>query len=140
MRGERARRMDAAALLEQLPDAVVASDRDGVIRVWNAAAARLFGYTASEAIGQSLDLIIPERLREAHWRGYDAAIAAGATKYSGKPLTTRALPKDGGKLYVAMRFGVLHDADGRAWGAVAVARETGRPTEPDARIAPVGHD
>ena len=119
--------MDPAAMLEQLPDAVVASDRDGVIRTWNAAAAKRFGYAADEAIGQSLDLIIPERLREAHWKGYHAALATGATKYSGKPLTTRALPKSGERLYVSMQFGVLHDADGGAWGAVAVARETDRP-------------
>lgn len=118
--------MDTAALLEQLPDAVIACDRDGVIRVWNAAAARLFGHGASEAIGRSLDIIIPERLREAHWRGFDAAIAAGATKHTGRPLTTRAVAKSGEKLYVAMRFGVLHDAQGRACGAVAVAREAER--------------
>lgn len=116
--------MDPGAILEQLPDAVVASDREGVIRVWNAAAAKLFGYGPDEAIGQSLDLIIPERLRAAHWKGYHAALAAGATKYTGKPLTTRALPRSGERLYVAMQFGVLHDAEGRASGAVAVARET----------------
>ncbi len=119
--------MDPEAMLEQLPDAVVASDREGIIRVWNAAAAKLFGYAADEAIGQSLDLIIPERLREAHWKGYHGALAAGATKHSGKPLTTRAVPKSGERLYVAMQFGVLHDAEGRPWGAVAVAREAERP-------------
>ncbi|ODS98533.1 MAG: histidine kinase [Lautropia sp. SCN 69-89] len=119
--------MDPEAMLEQLPDAVVASDREGIIRVWNAAAAKLFGYAADEAIGQSLDLIIPERLREAHWKGYYAALAAGATRHSGKPLATRAVPKSGERLYVAMQFGVLHDAAGRPWGAVAVARETERP-------------
>ncbi|MBW7924640.1 MAG: PAS domain S-box protein [Burkholderiaceae bacterium] len=119
--------MDTAALLEQLPDAVIACDRRGLIRVWNAAAARLFGPAASEAIGQSLDIIIPERLREAHWRGFEAAMAAGATKHSGRPLTTRAVSKSGEKLYVSMSFGMLHDADGQVCGAVAVAREAERP-------------
>jgi len=120
--------MNPSDLLEQLPDAVVASDRDGIIRVWNAAATKLFGHTADEAIGQSLDLIIPERLREAHWKGYDAALAAGATRHSGKPLTTRAVPKSGERLYVSMQFGVLHDEQGRSWGAVAVARATEPPS------------
>lgn len=123
--------MNAAALLEQLPDAVIASDREGVIRYWNAAAVTLFGFAADEAIGQSLDIIIPEHLRAPHWKGYHAALAAGKTKYSGKPLTTRALSRDGGKLYVAMLFGVLHDPDGSAWGAVAVARRTERPERPE---------
>lgn len=62
-------RSDAAELVEQAPDALIFADRDGVIRVWNRAAERTFGHRATEAIGQTLDIIIPESLREAHWRG-----------------------------------------------------------------------
>lgn len=119
--------MQAASLVEHLPGAVVAADRAGVIRVWNAAASRLFGYAPDEAIGQTLDLIIPERFREAHWKGYDAALEAGTTKYAGRSMTTRAMPKNGEKLYVAMRFEIVRDAEGRVLGAVALASETQRP-------------
>ena len=115
--------MQPAAVLEHLPDAVVASDREGIIRVWNEEASRLFGYAPAEAIGQSLDLIIPEHLRAAHWKGYDAALEAGTTKNRGKPMRTRATPKSGEKLYVSMRFAVVRDDEGRVIGAVALARE-----------------
>ncbi|RIK96565.1 MAG: hypothetical protein DCC72_04695 [Burkholderiales bacterium] len=118
--------MEAASLLEQLPDAVVAADRAGVIRVWNAAAARLFGYAPDEAIGQTLDLIIPERFRDAHWKGYDAALEVGETKYSGRVMTTRATPKNGEKLYVGMCFAIVREPGGGVWGAVATARRVER--------------
>lgn len=120
-------RMDPGALLQQLPDAVIASDRDGVIRVWNAAAEAIFGHRAQDAIGQSLDLIIPERLRPAHWKAYDEALEAGRTKHGRKVLTTRAVHASGSKLYVAMSFAVVVDERGQAVGAVAVARETQAP-------------
>ncbi|MCO5100452.1 MAG: PAS domain-containing protein [Burkholderiaceae bacterium] len=119
--------MEPASLLEQLPDAVVAADRAGVIRVWNAAASQLFGYAPAEAIGQTLDLIIPERLRDAHWKGYHAALAAGQTKYAGRVMTTRATPKNGEKLYVGMCFAIVRDPSGQACGAVASARRVERP-------------
>lgn len=115
--------MQPAALLEQLPDAVVAADRDGFICAWNKAASRLFGHAANEAIGQSLDLIIPERFRDAHWKGYHAALAAGTTKYDGRVMKTRATPKSGEKLYVSMRFAIVRDEEGSVIGAVALARE-----------------
>ena len=81
--------MDAqleSQLLEQSPDATIYAGTDGVIVFWNAAAERVFGQTAAEAIGQSLDIIIPEQYREAHWTGYDRALAAekiGGTKCNG---------------------------------------------------------
>lgn len=121
--------MDHGALLEQLPDAVIAADRAGVIRVWNAAAESLFGHRAKEAIGQSLDIVIPERLRPAHWKAYDEALEAGRTKHGHKVLTTRAVHASGEKLYVAMSFAVVLGPDGDAVGAVAVARMT-QPPQP----------
>ena len=78
-------------VVEQLPDALIFADRDGVIRLWNARAQALFGYSAAEALGQSLDLIIPERFRAAHWRGYREAIAAGRTRLSGDAMLTRGV-------------------------------------------------
>ncbi len=111
------------AIVEQLPVSIIVADRDGVIRVWNRASEALFGYGAAEAIGQSLDLIIPEHLRKAHWDGYDRSLASGTTKYAGQVMTTRAVHKDGRKLYVDFSFGMLKDADGNVTAAMAVGRD-----------------
>src|SRR5262245_28451983 len=104
-------------ILEQLPDALIYADRSGTIRVWSEGATRAFGYSASEALGQSLDIIIPERFRKAHWDGFHTAMEAGATKSSGKAMTTRAEHKDGSKVYVEIAFGVVRDGTGAAVGA-----------------------
>lgn len=66
-------------IVEDIAEAVIFADPSGTIRAWNEGAAEAFGFTAEEAVGQNLDLIIPEKLREAHWRGFNAAIARGAT-------------------------------------------------------------
>jgi PAS domain S-box-containing protein len=110
-------------LVEQAPDAIVFADREGTIRVWNESAAALFGYAPEEAIGRSLDLIIPEHLRRAHWEGFHQAIARGHTKLGRQALKTRAIPKNGQKLYVSLAFAVVKDREGNAVGAMATARE-----------------
>lgn len=110
-------------ILEQTADAVIYSNRDGVIERWNTAATAMFGYGADEALGQSLDLIIPERLRAAHWRGFEAAMASGKTRLHGRPTLTRAEHKAGYKLYVEMSFAIVVDATGTALGSVAIARD-----------------
>ena len=89
---------------------------------WNRAAAALLGFSAEEALGQNLDLVIPEHLRAAHWRGFDAAMARGATRLDGRPTVTRAVHKSGRKLYVEMTFALVMVA-GAPRGAVAVARD-----------------
>ncbi|MEB2285241.1 MAG: hypothetical protein B6D46_07455 [Polyangiaceae bacterium UTPRO1] len=113
----------AERMVEQAGDTIIFADRDGIIRRWNAAAAALFGFSAAEALGQSLDLIIPEHLRQAHWRGFHRAIAAGRTRLGGKPTRTRGLHRSGSKLYVEMSFALVLDDDGRPLGSVAVARD-----------------
>lgn len=110
-------------LLEQTTDAVIYSARDGTIERWNAAAASLFGFPPAEAIGASLDIIIPEHLRAAHWKGFDAAMSSGTTRLSGRPTVTRAVRKDGTKLYVEMTFAVVKDPEGAVVGSVAMARD-----------------
>jgi PAS domain S-box-containing protein len=110
-------------ILEQIADAVVCADATGKIVLWNAAAAALFGYSAAEALGQNLDLIIPEHLRPSHWRGFEAAMASGVTKLQGRPTLTRATHQSGRKLYVEMTFALVREAGGAARGAVAVARD-----------------
>jgi PAS domain S-box-containing protein len=109
-------------VVDQAPDALIFADREGVIRIWNERAQTLFGYAADEAVGKSLDLIIPEHLRAAHWEGYRRAIAAGHTRLSGKPMRTRATRKDGGKVYVELAFGVISDPSLGVLGAVATGR------------------
>jgi PAS domain S-box-containing protein len=111
------------ALLKQMPDAVVFADRGGVIRFWNHGAEAVFGFAAGDVLGQSLDVIVPERLRAAHWEAYRRAIDSGRTRHANPVRTTRALHKDGRKLYVDLSFGVIADAGGTAIGAVAVGRD-----------------
>ena len=112
-----------AALLEQSPHAVIFAGKDGVIQVWNAAAERVFGHKAADAVGQSLDIIIPEQFRNAHWTGYDRALEAGETKYRGQALTTRSIRADGETFYVDLGFEIVKDAAGTVIGAMATARD-----------------
>lgn len=111
------------AILEQMADALIYSGTDGTIQRWNRAAESLFGFSADEAIGQSLDLIIPEHLRAAHWRGFDAAIKSGVMRLNGRPTLTRGLHKSGKKLYVEMSFALVVDDAHAAQGSVAIARD-----------------
>ncbi|MGA7071860.1 PAS domain-containing protein [Bradyrhizobium sp.] len=114
----------AERIIDQIADAVVVADRSGVIVRWNDASAVLFGFTAEEALGQSLDLIIPEHLRASHWRGFESAMTKGAMKLQGRPTLTRALHKGGRKLYVEMTFAIVKgEAEGEMLGSVAVARD-----------------
>jgi PAS domain S-box-containing protein len=109
----------AVRLLEESPDATIFADLDGVIRAWNPGAERIFGWSASDVIGQSLDIIIPESLRERHWAGYDRALAAGETKYRGQALPTKSMRHDGTQIYVELSFGIVHGRDGVVIGAMA---------------------
>ena len=114
----------SAHILEGIADGVIYADRDGIIRVWNTGAAEVFGFTAQEALGRDLNIIVPEQLREAHWNGFDAAIARGATVGGRKARLTRGLHKDPSrKVYVEMTFAVVLGDDGTATGAVAIARD-----------------
>jgi PAS domain S-box-containing protein len=113
----------ADRILDQIADAVVYADRSGAIIRWNRASAALFGYSADEALGQSLDLIIPEHLRAAHWGGFETAMTKGVMKLQGRPTLTRALHKSGRKLYVEMTFAIVKGPEGEVLGSVAMARD-----------------
>jgi PAS domain S-box-containing protein len=110
------------AVVEQAPDAIIFADREGAIRIWNRGAEAIFGYAATEILGKNLDVIIPERLRAAHWKGFDNALTSGKTKYAGQAMTTRATHKDGSKVYVDMSFGLVRDQADAIVGALAIAR------------------
>ena len=110
-------------ILDQAPDGVIFADPDGIIRLWNQAAQTIFGYAATEALGKSLDIIIPERFRGAHWNGFYKAMETGHTLHSGRVFRTRSTHKDGSKLYVELTFGMVKDKVGTIQGSIAIARD-----------------
>ena len=97
----------AERILDQVADAVIYANHSGTIIRWNHASTALFGYSAKEVLGESVEVIIPEHLRAAHWTGFDAAMAKGTTKLEGRPTLTRALHKSGRRLYVEMTFAIV---------------------------------
>ena len=112
------------AILAANSDAVVASDREGLIRFWSPGAERIFGHGAAEALGQSLDLIIPERLRARHWEGYRHVMAGGRSRYGdGDLLAVPALRKDGSQLSVEFTITPIPSDAGGVIGLVAVIRD-----------------
>ncbi len=115
-------RLLAERIIDQLADAVIYANRSGEIVRWNHASADIFGFTAEEALGERLDLIIPEHLRAPHWRGFNAAMTNGVMRLRGRPTLTRALHKSGRKLYVEMTFAIVKDNEGEVLGSVAMAR------------------
>ena len=118
------------AVIAAVGDAIVASGPDGAITLWNPAAEYIFGFTAAEAIGQSLDIIIPERLRKRHWDGYDKTMETGVTRYGHDVLRVPAINKKGEPLSIAFTVGMLHAADGKVSAIVASMRdETARFNE-----------
>ena len=128
--GAPAQAFDVLGLVEAIGDAVVVSDPSGAIVVWNAATTRIFGHTAAEAMGQSLDLITPERQRRRHWDGYFETMRTGITKYGADVLRVPAIHKDGHALSIAFTVGLLHRPDGAVTGIAAIIRdETRRWTE-----------
>jgi PAS domain S-box-containing protein len=98
---------ELGGLVRELADAVVIADADGTIVFWNGAAERVFGWSGDEAMGQSLDLIIPERQRDRHWTGYQRTMATGETKYGDQLLEVPALRRDGRPLSIAFTVTLL---------------------------------
>ena len=113
-----------AQLVRDLADAVVIADAAGTIVFWNGGATALFGWSADEAVGQSMDLIIPERLRERHWEGYRRVMETGHTEYGGRLLEVPALHRDGRPLSVAFTVSLLvRPGETRPDGIAAVLRD-----------------
>lgn len=113
-----------AALLKDLPDAVIYADREGLVRYWNAGAERIFGFDEAEALGQSLDIIIPERLRERHWQGYQHMMETGQSAHGPEEiLSVPAVTKDGEKRSIQFTLAPVLDAAGKVEGIAAVLRD-----------------
>lgn len=114
----------ATRLIEAAADAIVYADAAGAIRFWNAGAARIFGHTAGDALGASLDLIIPERLRPRHWQGYDQVMRGRESRYGeGDLLAVPALHKDGRQISVEFTILPFRDAAGELIGIAAMLRD-----------------
>jgi len=110
-------------IVEGTQEAIVFADRDGIIRLWNVGAEAMFGYSAAEAIGQSLDLIIPERQRGRHWEGYHKVMATGVTRYGKELLAVPAVQKDGTRISLEFTIVLLRDEAGQLLGTAALIRD-----------------
>ena len=114
----------ARALLDSAADGIIAADRDGVITLWNPGAERIFGHSADEAVGQSLDLIIPERQRPAHWQGFSEVMRTGQSRYgTGELLSVPSFRRDNERISIEFTIVPLQDAEGRMSGMVAILRD-----------------
>jgi len=110
-------------IVEKARDGVIYSDREGVIRLWNSGAERIFGYSTGEALGQSLDLIIPEPLRTRHWEGYGKVMETGKSRYESDLLAVPALRKDGSRISIEFTVVPILDRSGQMDGIAAVIRD-----------------
>ncbi len=110
-------------IVQHAQDAIVFADRDGMIRLWNAGAEAMFGYRTEEAVGQTLDLIIPERLRTRHWEGYRKVMATGVTRYGREVLKVPGIRKDGSRVSLEFTVILLRDETGHLLGPAAIIRD-----------------
>ncbi len=114
----------ARTLVQEAPDAIIYADADGMIRFWNGAATRIFGYEEAEALGTSLNIIVPENLRKAHWNGYAQTMRTGQTRYAaGNILVVPAVRKDGMRISVEFTILPFHADSGEMAGIAAMLRD-----------------
>ena len=113
----------SSKILTLAPDAIMFADREGIIRLWNHGAERIFGCSSEQAIGQSLDLIIPEKLRERHWEGYNKTMVTGETRYGTEMLAVPAMHQDGSRMSTEFSIVMLKDDDGKPLGVAAIMRD-----------------
>lgn len=110
-------------IVEETQVAIIFSDRDGIIRLWNSGAEAMFGYRAEEALGQTLDLIVPERQRSRHWEGYTRVMGTGVTRYGRELLAVPALTKDGRRISLEFSIALLRAPSGELLGATAILQD-----------------
>jgi PAS domain S-box-containing protein len=123
-------------IIDGSPDAIILGDAKGVIRLWNKGAERVFGFTAEEAVGQSMDLIIPERLRARHWDGYARTMSTGKSRYAaGDLLAVPAITKDGRNISIEFTIQMLHGPGGEILGPVAILRDVSQRFQREKEMA-----
>jgi PAS domain S-box-containing protein len=110
-------------IVDNTQEAIIFADREGIIRLWNAGAETIFGYRAAEVLGQSLELIIPERLRDQHRQGYRRVIETGVTQYDRRLLAVPAIRKDGARISLEFTVVILRQATGDILGVAAILRD-----------------
>jgi PAS domain S-box-containing protein len=114
----------AARILDGSPDAILVCDHKGTLRYWNRGAERVFGFAPTEALGASMDLIIPERLRPRHWARWETVTRTGVTAYAdGRLLAVPALHKDGRQISIEFSIQLLKDRNGQVDWVVAFVRD-----------------
>jgi len=114
----------ARQIVESSPDGIIFVDTEGVVHLWSPGAERIFGFTADEVLGRTMDMIIPERLRQRHWDAYHAAMANDSTRYGASDLlAVPAMRKDGARISIEFTISLLHDESGRLLGPAAVIRD-----------------
>ena len=118
-------------LVDEAEAGVLFAARDGRIRLWNRGCERIFGWPAAEALGQSMDMIIPDKHRLRHWEGWDAVMKSGKTKYGYEPLAVPALTKDGRRISIEFFIVLLRDAAGQVMGAGAIVQDVSARWEKD---------
>lgn len=126
--------VDLQQLVTAIGDAIVISDASGKIILWNPAAQRIFGYSESEALGQPLDIITPQRLQQRHWDGYHKTMATGITRYGNDVLRVPAVHKDGHALSIAFTVAMLYTPDHKVSSIVAVIRDETSRFEEDRKL------
>lgn len=126
--------IDSRELVEAIGDAVIAADPAGAIVLWNPAAERMFGHTEEQALGKSLDIIIPQRQQQRHWDGYHKTMATGQTRYGHDVLRVPAVHKDGHTLSIAFTVAMLHSPDGKVSAIVAVVRDESKRFEEERNL------
>lgn len=115
--------IDFEAIIQAAGDAIVAAGPDGSILLWNRAAERMFGYSEGEALGHSLDLIIPERFRDRHWEGYREVMRTGKTRYGTEVLRVPAVHKDGRRLSIAFTVALVYSLNQEIQAIAAIIRD-----------------
>jgi PAS domain S-box-containing protein len=112
-----------AAIVARTDHAVIVADADGAIRFWNPAAEAMFGRPRDDALGRSLDIIVPEKLRDRHWDGYRSVMETGETEYAGRTLAVPAMRADGSRISVEFTVTLLQAPDGAVTGIAAIMRD-----------------
>jgi PAS domain S-box-containing protein len=110
-------------IVRKAADAIIFADKEGIIGLWNSGAHSIFGYSANEAMGQSLDLIVPEKLRRRHWEGYRTVMATGKTKYGRETLAVPATTKSGDRISIEFTIVLVTNESGEPQGTAAIIRE-----------------
>lgn len=118
-------------IVDECATGILYAGRDGRVLVWNRGCEQIFGWTSAETIGQSMDMIIPEKHRPRHWEGWEAVMKSGVTKYGREPLAVPALTKDGRRISIEFNIVLLRDAAGQVEGAAAIIQDVSARWERD---------